>query len=221
MSHKLIVDSSFDNKDLDIVTESVNGQKQYYVTGPYIAAELINKNRRKYLVNEMSAEVERYTKEFIQQSRALGELNHPQSADVDLGNACHLITELKQEGNVWIGKSKVLSSPSGLILSSLLRDGVKPGMSSRALGMLTDESDCQVVTKLRLITVDAVADPSYGEAFVNGILENKQFIIDKNGKNEQTYNTFEKRLSNIPRSEFDLHVRKTIKSFLNNLKGTI
>src|SRR6218665_3898785 len=114
MSHQLIVDNYFDNKDLTILTEGVGAEKSYYVTGPYIAANRINKNRRKYLSDEMTLEVERYTNEFIKQNRAWGELNHPQSADVSLANACHMIVDLKQDGDVWIGKSKVMTTPSGM-----------------------------------------------------------------------------------------------------------
>lgn len=220
MRYNLIVDNSFDNKDFDIITESAqDGKKTYWVKGPYMAANSVNRNKRKYMLEEMASEAERYTKEFITQNRALGELNHPQSAEIDLGRACHMITELKQEGNIWLGKSKILSTPCGEIVASMLRDGVKLGMSTRALGTLTPETDdTNVVSNLKLITVDCVADPSCHDAFVNGILENRSFIIGTDNKFEQLYERFDARLKNLPKADLDKHLRETLLGFVARLK---
>lgn len=220
MRYNLIVDNSFDNKDFDIITESAqDGKKTYWVKGPYMAANSVNRNKRKYMLEEMASEAERYTREFIVQNRALGELNHPTSAEIDLGRACHMITELKQEGNIWIGKSKVLSTPCGEIMSSMIRDGVKLGMSTRALGTLSpDSGDTNLVSNLKLITVDCVADPSMQDAFVNGILENRSYIINGNNKFEELYERFDARLKNLPKTDVDLHLRQTLLGFIDRLK---
>merc|ERR1711998_404446 len=103
-------------------------------------AEGVNRNKRIYPLDEMQRETKRYENLMVKTGRAMGELNHPTTADVDLERACHLVTEMSQDGNVFYGKSKVLSTPTGLIVRSLINDGVRVGMSSRALGQLIPES---------------------------------------------------------------------------------
>ncbi|NBP16588.1 primosomal protein, partial [bacterium] len=109
-----------------------------FIKGPYMMAEGVNKNNRRYLRDEMIKEVARYTEDMIKTQRAMGELNHPTTADVDLERACHMVTEFTQDGDVFYGKSKVLSTPCGQIVKCLINDGVKVGMSSRALGTLEE-----------------------------------------------------------------------------------
>ena len=182
MAYSLIVEAP-DPKDLEYVLEEKNlkGEKSLYIQGPYMMAGEENRNRRVYSEKEMYSEVARYSDEFISTKRALGELNHPTTAEVDLGRACHMITELKMDGNVVFGKSKVLTNtPCGKIVEGLIQDGVQVGVSSRALGKLTPmegKSDVNVVEEMKLIAIDCVADPSFPKAFVNGILESKQFIL--------------------------------------------
>ena len=181
-------------------------------------AEGANRNKRIYNLDEMRSEATRYTEEMIKPGRAMGELNHPTTADVDLGRACHLVTELTQDGNVFYGKSKVLSTPSGLIVRSLINDGVKVGMSTRGLGQLVSESNgCNRVKDFRLVAVDCVADPSFPKAFVNGILESKQYVLSQNGSFEELYDSFENGIKNLPRNNKDEFLRKTILSFINKL----
>ena len=149
--------------------------------------------------------------------RAMGELNHPTTADVDLERACHMVTELKQDGNVFYGKSKVLSTPCGQIVRSLINDGVKVGMSSRALGTLEEGSEHNVVKNMKLVAVDCVADPSYPKAFVNGILESKQWILADDNKYEEVYETFEKSLQRLPTKEVDSYLCDRILSFIKSI----
>ena len=127
MSFKLIVETPSDNNDFQYIVEEKNANepRNFYIKGPYMMAEGANRNKRIYNLDEMRSEATRYTEEMIKPGRAMGELNHPTTADVDLGRACHLVTELTQDGNVFYGKSKVLSTPSGLIVRSLINDGVK------------------------------------------------------------------------------------------------
>lgn len=204
---------------LDFLIEEGNKDKpaNMFVTGVYMVAEEKNRNNRVYSRDEMEREVNRYNAEFISKSRALGELEHPQSATVNSERACHLITELKMDGNLVRGKSKILRTPMGSIMSSLIQDGVKMGMSSRALGQLEDRDGVNFVKNMKLITIDAVADPSAPGAFVNGILESKNFIIQQDGRLEEVYDQFEAKLSGLPRKDVDAHLREAILRFIKNL----
>jgi hypothetical protein len=166
----------------------------------------------------MKTEVDRYTTEMIKLGRAMGELNHPTTADVDLGRACHLVTELTQDGNVFYGKSKVLSTPTGLIVRSLIDDGVKVGMSTRGLGQLVAESNgINRVKDFRLVAIDCVADPSFPKAFVNGILESKQYVLNVDGSFEERYESFERNISKLPLKNKDEFLRKAVLDFINKL----
>lgn len=216
---KLITQTPID-ESLDFLIEEGNKDKpaNLYVTGVYMVADEKNRNNRIYSKEEMEKEVKRYNEEFVSKNRALGELEHPQSATVNSERACHLITELKMEGNVVRGKSKVLSTPLGEVMKSLIRDGVKMGMSSRALGQLEEKSGVNHVSNMKLITIDAVADPSAPGAFVNGILESKSFVIKQDGRFEEVYDIFEKKLSSLPRKDVDLYLREQIILFINSIK---
>jgi hypothetical protein len=216
---KLITQTPID-ESLDFLIEEGNKDKpaNLYVTGVYMVADEKNRNNRIYSKEEMEKEVKRYNEEFVSKNRALGELEHPQSATVNSERACHLITELKMEGNVVRGKSKVLSTPLGEVMKSLIRDGVKMGMSSRALGQLEEKSGVNHVSNMKLITIDAVADPSAPGAFVNGILESKNFVIKQDGRFEEVYDIFENKLSSLPRKDVDLYLREQIILFINSIK---
>ena len=168
----------------------------------------------------MQREIKRYENMMVKTGRAMGELNHPATADVDLERACHLVTEMSQEGNVFYGKSKVLSTPTGLIVRSLINDGVRVGMSSRALGQLIPESGTDGVNRVKdfkLVAIDCVADPSFPKAFVNGILESKQYVVNKYGQFEESYETFEKNISNMPLKNKDNFLKDNIIKFLITL----
>jgi len=205
---------------LDYLIEEGNKDKPstMYIAGTYMVAGEKNRNNRIYSIEEMSKEVDRYNSEFVKTSRALGELEHPQSATVNSERACHLITELRMDGNICRGKSKVLSTPLGEVLKSLIRDGVKVGVSSRALGELEEKGGVNHVKNMKLITVDVVADPSAPGAFVDGILESKAFILKGNGLYEEVYNTLEGKLKSLPKKDIDLYLREQIIQFINSIK---
>jgi len=204
---------------LDYLIEEGNKDKpaNIFVSGVYMVADEKNKNNRIYNSEEMAQEVARYNKEFVVTNRALGELEHPQSASVNSERACHLITELRMEGNLVKGRSKILRTPLGEIMRSLILDGVKMGMSSRALGSLEDRGGVNYVKNMKLICVDAVADPSAPGAFVNGILESKSFIISKDGRFEEVYETLEGKLANLPRKDVDSYLKEQIVKFIESL----
>lgn len=221
MALKLITEPrDFSRDDYEYILEEKdrNSPSTLYIKGPFIGANTVNRNKRVYPLEEMVREVERYNTEMIGKGRSMGELNHPESADVNLERACHLITELKQDGNEFTGKSKVLSTPCGIIVRSLINDGVTIGVSTRALGQLIEEGSVNRVKNVRLITVDCVSDPSNATSFVNGILESKQWVLEKDGKLEELYDQFEKSLETLPRNDVDSYLREQFIRFINSIK---
>jgi hypothetical protein len=220
-SLKLISDTPI-TETLDYILEEKNkdAPSNLYVKGPYIMEGVFNKNHRRYSAEECAKEVERFNKEMIQEKRSLGELEHPSSAQISSERACHLITELVKDGNIYVGKSKVLSTPMGLLMKSLIMDGVKMGMSTRSLGQLVPVYESGVegndVKNMRLITVDCVADPSCPKAFVNGILESKQYVLKQDGSFEEKYDAFGEVISTLPRKDIDNYLREHVINFIKN-----
>ena len=224
MSLKLLVEVPAPREEYEYILEeqSKDGVKNLYIKGPYMMAEDVNRNKRYYPSGELKREVDRYIKDMIKENRSMGELNHPTTAEVDLERACHIVTDMWQEGKTFFGKSKVLSTPCGQIVKSLINDGVKVGMSSRALGQLTEEKNgINKVSDMKLVAIDCVSDPSCPKAFVNGILENKNFIITSDGKYEETYDKFEKGLDTLPRRELDVYLRQQVLDFLNKIGSNV
>ena len=215
----LVVEKPDVNDEFEYIEEEVdrNSPSNLYIKGPYMMAEDVNRNNRMYPLDELVREAARYNEEMVVPGRAMGELNHPTTADVDLERACHMVTELTQDGNIFVGKSKVLSTPCGQIVRSLINDGVKVGMSSRALGTLEEGSEHNVVKNMKLVAVDCVADPSYPKAFVNGILESKQWVLVDDNKYEEVYENFEKSLQRLPKKEIDSFLRDRILSFIKSI----
>jgi hypothetical protein len=222
MSLNLIVETPAPKEEFEYIVEEGNSKdkQNFFIKGPYMMAEGVNRNKRIYPLHEMEKEISRYQKDMVNSGRAMGELNHPTTADVDLERACHLVTELTQDGNVFYGKSKVLSTPTGLIVRSLINDGVRVGMSSRALGQLIPESGQEGVNRVKdfkLVAIDCVADPSFPKAFVNGILESKQYVVNKYGQFEEMYDNFEKSISTMPLKNKDNFLRENILKFIKSL----
>jgi len=222
MGLNLIVETPAPKEEFEYIVEEGNtkDKKNLYIKGPYMMAEDVNRNKRIYSLDEMREEIGRYDTDMVKTGRAMGELNHPTTADVDLERACHIVTEMSQEGNVFYGKSKVLSTPTGLIVRSLINDGVRVGMSSRALGQLIPENNREGVNRVKdfkLVAIDCVADPSFPKAFVNGILESKQYVVNKYGQFEEAYDTFEKTLSNMPLKNRDEFLRTNMLKFIKSL----
>jgi len=221
IARKLLVeDPTF---DLQYVVEEKNKNEPstLFIQGPFLMSEQKNKNGRIYNLNEMVQEVNRYTSEMIQEKRSLGELNHPASVEVNPERACHLITELRQEGNVFFGKSKILSTPMGSLVRALIMDNVKLGISSRALGKLLPQGDAHTVQGFHLICCDVVHDPSVSTAFVNGIMEAKNWILNTDGTIQEAYDIFENGIKTLPRKS-DLKeavLKEQILKFITTLKN--
>jgi|TARA_R110002020_G_scaffold120146_5_gene273808 hypothetical protein len=225
MVHKLLVEPTA-SRNIDYVIEekNLNGDKEprMFIVGEYMCAEKENKNHRVYCNQEMSKEVLRYNKDFIENKRALGELNHPENAEVSLDRACHLVTELYMDRNTCMGKSLVLDTPCGKVLQSLIKDGVQCGVSSRALGKLIPmegKEDINKVEDMRLIAIDCVADPSNPGSFVNGILESKQYVLSDAGKFEEIYDQFENALATLPTKDVEDYLKEQVMQFISKLQG--
>lgn len=221
MSLRLIVEKPASEEQFEYIVEEKdrNSPSTLYIKGPYMMAENYNRNNRLYRLEEMVKEVDRYKTEMVKTGRAMGTLNHESSAEVSLKEACHIVTDLYQEGNIFHGKSKVLTTPNGHIVRALINDGVKVGMSSRALGQLEEAPDGRNIVKdFRLISIDCVADPSFPKAFVNGILESKQWVLNESGHFEEVYDKFENNISKIPKKQVEDYLKECILNFLNKIK---
>jgi len=168
-------------ESVQVLTETVNGKKTLYIQGPFLQTEQPNRNNRVYRMPVMEREVKRYNEQYVQKGRALGELGHPDGPTVNLDRVSHKIISLHREGNDFIGKAQILSTPMGKIAESLLKEGVTLGVSSRGIGSVraTKEGYNEVGEDFMLATAaDIVADPSAPDAFVQGIMEGKEWIWD-------------------------------------------
>jgi hypothetical protein len=216
--YKLLVEEPTYEVKYLIEEQNRNSPSNLYIKGPFLMANEANRNKRIYPLEEMVKEVSRYDLEMIKQNRATGELNHPQSPEINLERACHIVTELTQDGNIFTGKSKILSTPVGQVVRSLIMDGVKLGVSSRALGKLDNDGSFNRVSDFRLVAIDVVADPSVPTAFVNGILESKQWVLMDSGDFEPVYENFEKKIATLPTKNKDQYLKEQIITFINALK---
>jgi hypothetical protein len=163
-----------------IIEEKVGGKKNYFIEGVFLQSEITNRNNRMYQEGIMDKEVGRYIKEYVEKNRAYGELGHPETPSINLHLVSHMITSLRKEGTNWIGKAKILDTPNGQIARGLLDGGANLGVSSRAMGSLkTNNEGIQIVQDDFMLSTaaDIVADPSAPDAFVRGIMENKEWVF--------------------------------------------
>jgi len=165
---------------VEFIAEEVNGKKNHFIEGVFLQAEVKNRNGRMYPVKTLAREVTKYDENYIQKGRALGELGHPDGPSINLDRVSHRIISLQQEGNNFIGKAKILDTPMGNIAKNLLDEGVKLGVSSRGMGSLIKRENCNVVADdfMLATAADIVADPSAPDAFVDGIMEGKEWVWD-------------------------------------------
>ena len=166
-------------ESVDVIVESRGGKKSLYIEGVFLQGGIKNRNGRMYPVETLAKEVHRYNENFTGKGRALGELGHPDGPTVNLDRVSHKITMLEQRGDNFYGKAKILSTPMGKIAQSLLGEGVKLGVSSRGIGSLKEDTDgVKVVGEdfMLATAADIVADPSAPDAFVDGIMEGKEWV---------------------------------------------
>ena len=187
-------------ESVEVLTETVNGKKTLYIQGPFLQTEVVNRNGRMYRLPVMEREVKRYTEQYVEKGRALGELGHPDGPTVNLHRVSHKIVSLQREGNNFIGKAQILSTPMGKIAESLLKEGVTLGVSSRGIGSVkpNNEGYTEVGEDFMLATAaDIVADPSAPDAFVQGIMEGKEWVLDGGILREQLVEKTQKRINTL------------------------
>lgn len=207
---------------VEVITESVGGKKQMYISGVFLQSEMVNRNGRMYPFSIMEREVKRYTNDYVNKGRALGELGHPDGPTVNLDRVSHKITELKQDGNNFIGKAQILHTPMGKIAEALLKDGVTLGVSSRGIGSLRENIKGgykEVGEDFMLATAaDIVADPSAPDAFVQGIMEGKEWVWEGGMLREKVaQHTYNKINTLVDQRRLDEHKAELFQNFLNSL----
>ena len=205
-------------QEVQFLTEDNNGKKNHYIQGVFLQSEIKNRNGRVYPLDILEREVNRYTTENISKNRALGELGHPEGPTVNLDRASHKIESLIREGNNFIGKAKLLDTPMGQIAKSLLDEGVSLGVSSRGVGSLREMGGANYVRDdYQLATAaDIVADPSAPDAFVEGIMEGKEWVWDNGLLKEQEISSIKKGIDAA--TLYNLQERK-VSAFEQFLKG--
>tara|TARA_B100000424_G_scaffold219460_1_gene177981 strand:- start:2140 stop:2790 length:651 start_codon:yes stop_codon:yes gene_type:complete len=206
--------------DIEILTEEKGGKKHLYIEGTFLQGNIKNRNGRMYPMETLAREVDKYSNTYIKSGRAMGELGHPDGPIVNLDRVSHLITSLVQEGSNFKGKAKILDTPMGQIAKSLLDEGVRLGVSSRGVGSLklNREGVNVVADDFMLATAaDIVADPSAPEAFVNGIMEGKEWVWTNSALKESDLRKVERDLDNAS-SKREL-VERQVTAFETFLKG--
>ena len=208
-------------ESVEVITEEKDGKKTLYIQGPFLQTEVVNRNGRMYRMPVMEREVKRYTEQYVQKGRALGELGHPDGPTVNLDRVSHKIVSLQKEGNNFIGKAQILSTPMGKIAESLLKEGVTLGVSSRGIGSVksTKEGYTEVGEDFMLATAaDIVADPSAPDAFVQGIMEGKEWIWDGGILREKFAEETQKRINTlVDQKVLDEYKLSLFDEFISNL----
>jgi len=215
---KLIRETVEEVKYLTETTEK--GGKKLYIEGTFLVGDTVNKNNRMYKMNTLRTEVERYQDEFIKTNRALGELGHPDTPTINLERVSHKIVSLSEDGNTFYGKALILDTPYGNIVKNFIDNDVNLGVSSRALGSLqqTKEGYNLVQDDLRLATAaDIVADPSAPGAFVNGIMENKEWMFVDGKFVESDFDHAKKQIRTASKQQIEEVALKLFENYLRKL----
>jgi hypothetical protein len=205
--------------EIKILKEGANGEKGYFIEGIFLQGDIKNRNGRMYPVSILEKEVARYTKDFVSQNRAFGELGHPENPTVNLERVSHMIKELNRDGSNYVGKAKVMDTPYGKIVKNLIDEGARLGVSSRGLGTLTEKNGMHVVNDdYKLSTAaDIVADPLAPDAFVRGIMEGKEWILENGIIKEKQVEEYKKLILNTSTRRLTEVKLNAFKDFLRNL----
>jgi hypothetical protein len=208
-------------ESVDFIVEEKNGKKSMYIEGIFLQGNICNRNGRMYQMEGLRREVQRYTENHINSGRALGELGHPDGPTVNLDRVSHKIVSLKEDGNNFIGKAKILSTPMGNIAKSLIGEGVKLGVSSRGIGSLKQSRDGVNIVGddfMLATAADIVADPSAPDAFVEGIMEGKEWVWDGGILREQVAKKTYKQINTlVTQGQLDEQKLNLFNNFLNSL----
>ena len=206
-------------EDVQVITEGKGDSKKLYIEGVFLQSELKNRNGRMYPFSVLQKEVNRYNEEYIKTSRALGELGHPDGPTVNLDRVSHRIVSLAEDGTNFRGKAQILDTPMGKIASSLLGEGVKLGVSSRGMGSIDKREDFNVVMDdfMLATAADIVADPSAPDAFVNGIMEGKEWAWDNGILKETKVAKYQSYMNNATRRNLEERTLRVFEDFLSGL----
>jgi len=205
-------------QDINVLVEETAGKKHLYIEGVFLQSEVKNRNGRVYPFNILNREVERYTEQYVKTGRALGELGHPDGPSVNLDRVSHRIVELRSQGSDFYGKARILETPLGNIAKSLLEEGVKLGVSSRGMGSLEEKNGTNYVRDdfMLATAADIVADPSAPDAFVNGIMEGKEWVWDNGILREHQIAKYHRYISESTRKNLEERKLKSFEHFLSN-----
>jgi hypothetical protein len=209
------------NEEVQILTEEAeDGKKNFFIEGIFMQAEQKNRNGRMYPVGILAKEATRYIQEYVNKNRAYGELGHPDGPTINLERVSHMIKELRQEGNNFYGKAKIMDTPYGNIVKNLISEGACVGVSTRGMGSLVERNDGVKVVKddFYLATAaDIVADPSAPDAFVRGIMEEREWIWDNGIIKEVQIAEYKKAIQKTSKKDLEENMIKTFANFLSKL----
>ena len=203
-------------ENIEVLTEERNGKKDYKIKGIFMQADIKNRNGRIYPVGTLAKEVKRYNEQFINKKRAFGELGHPDGPTVNLERVSHMITSLKPEGKNFIGEAKIMDTPYGKIVKNLIDEGAQLGVSSRGMGSIqgsTVGKDFYLAT-----AADIVADPSAPDAFVEGIMEGKEWVWDNGVLKSMEVEKYKQEIEKTKRAELAEAKASIFNDFLSKLK---
>jgi len=205
--------------NIQTLTEDAGGgKKNYYIRGIFMQSEQVNKNGRIYPAAIMEREVEKYNNDYIKTNRSLGEMGHPQGPSLNLDRISHLIKEMKMDGNTVYGKAKILDTPYGNIVKNLIDEGVRLGVSSRGMGSLKQVNGInEVQDDFSLATVDIVADPSAPNAFVNGIMEGKEWVWNNGVLAERHITSYKNTIKKASSRELEEAKLEVFRDFISKL----
>ena len=214
-----LIKELIEEENLQFITEEKDGEKRYYIEGVFMQADVKNKNGRVYGSNMLAEKVEEYSKNFIEKNRAYGELGHPSNPSINLERVSHRIISLRRDGSNFVGKAQVSSTPYGNIVKGLLEDGGKLGVSSRGLGSLMKENGILKVQSDFLIVTpaDIVADPSAPDAFVEGIMEGREWVWDNGIIREKTVEDYKEIVEKTSSKNLEMIKLKLFEDFLSKL----
>lgn len=206
-------------EDIQYISEEKNGKRHLYIEGVFLQSNITNRNNRSYPKEIMRKEVDRYRTEQIDKKRAMGELGHPDGPTLNLDRVSHMITSLKEEGDNWIGKAKILDTPMGNIVKNLMDEGAQLGVSSRGLGSLKEKNGINEVQDDFVLSTaaDIVADPSAPDAFVRGIMENKEWMMVNGVWTEKEMDIAQSAIRQAKSRELEEQKLAVFSSFLDKL----
>ena len=206
-------------EDVEFISEQADGKKSYKIKGVFMQAEIKNRNGRVYPMEVLETEVNKYNKKFINENRAYGELGHPDGPTVNLDRVSHMVTKLKKEGDNFIGEAKIMDTPMGKIVKNLMDEGATLGVSSRGMGSLDSRGNANYVrSDFKLATAgDIVSDPSAPSAFVEGIMEGKEWVWDHGSLIEAHVAEAKARIEKRAKVKRDLESSLEFAKFLKQL----